>query len=348
MRPISRIIYKSLILLLTATQVILWNGQISWANQLSERSLSVSSAVPLASVSDDFKFNLASTTTLGSIKFLYCSNSPLLNDSCSAPAGLNLSNASLSYQSGNQGFSTAPTITSNSIIISRVPAPALSVKSEYIFTNVINPSTANQTVYVRITTYASSDASGSYSDNGSVAFALTSPFEVGAYVAPFLNLCADVTVASNCAYESGENINLGDLSSHKSAGATSQIAASTNSPSGYALYILGSTMTSGNNIISPNVNASPSQVGVNQFGLNLRKNSQPNEGSDPSGKGSASPTFNYDQPNLYTFNDGDEIAGSNLPTDFNLFTASYVVNVSPAQPPGYYATSLTFLAAAQF
>ena len=107
-------------------------------------------------------------------------------------------------------------------------------------------------------------------------------------------------------------------------------------------------MTSGNNTIAAINPASNSQVGSNQFGINLRANSLPAVGNDPEGTGTGTPQAGYSAPNQYKFQNGDNIASSPIPSDYNRLTVSYLVNVGSSQPPGVYATTVTYLGVADF
>lgn len=321
----------------------------SYALELSDRSVTISNSAPSATALDSFKMTLNSAAPLGSIMFEYCSNTPRMSDPCSAPSGLNVSAASLTGQTGNGGFSMdGVDSTTNKIVISRPASAPNLVPSTYDFTNVTNPSVSDQTTFVRISTYSSVDGSGSPIDSGSVAFSTQNNFTIGAYVPPFLTLCVGATVSSDCSQQNGFLLDLGTLSAGAASSITSQFAASTNDASGYDMYLLGTTMTSGNNIIPENDYPTPSRVGVSEFGINLRRNSSPNAGSDPSTIGTGVPTPRYDSPNYYTFTPGDEVAYSPISTDFTRMTVTYLVNVNPAQAPGIYSTTLTYLASAQF
>lgn len=336
------------VLILAGIPYMFWIGQ-GFALPLSSRSITISTATPSAVATHSFQMTVASSDPIGSIEFQYCSNSPLLSDSCNAPAGLSLSGAVLSQQTGNTGFSVDGSDSSAStLIISRPPVAAATVPSSYVLTNVINPSAANQTTYVRITTYGSSDAAGSYIDNGSVAFSTQTNFAVGAYVPPFLNFCTGVTVASDCSQAQGDSLDLGTLSAQTPNDATSQFAASTNDVTGCDVYVLGTTMTSGNNVIPPVIFGPADHPGVDQFGINLRRNTAPAVGADPDGAGTVAPDAGYSSPNLFSFVPGSQIANSPESTDYSRVTVSYVVNVGSGQPPGVYSTTLTYLASAQF
>lgn len=318
------------------------------ALQLTDRSLGVSSAVPSATATHTFQFTYASASSTGSIAFEYC-DSPVFDYPCNAPAGLDVTAASISSQSGNTGFSVdAINTTANRLVLTRPAAVAAIVSSQYEIANITNPSTAGQAIYVRLTTYASADGSGSFTDNGAVAFATVSPFSVGANVPPFLQICVAITVAPDCSTTSGDRINLGTLSSNNVKAGTSQFTVGTNSISGYTVYAQGTTMTSGNNAIAALSSPTPSFPGNNQFGINLRNNSIPNVGSDPFGSGSGTPTANYNTPNLYKYTSGEAVAQSTLPSDYNRMTVSYIVNVKSSQPPGVYASTFTYLATATF
>jgi hypothetical protein len=121
----------------------------------------------------------------------------------------------------------------------------------------------------------------------------------------------------------------------------------TNAGFGYAVSVNGNTMTSGNNFIPGVGTLSTSQIGQSQFGINLRANSTPSVGADPSG-GSGIPTANYNSPNRFTFNSGEVIASSTFVSDNEKYTVSYIVNINTAQPIGIYNTTLTYLCTATF
>jgi len=334
-------------LLLLTVPYGFWLGQGA-ALTLDSRSISINTATPGATAAHSFQMTLVSSGNLGSIVFEYCANSPLLSDPCTAPAGLSVTNASLASQSGNSGFSIdAVDTTANRLVISRLASPAVDTASQYTFNNVVNPTGNNQTTYVRLSTYSSVNGQGGYSDSGGVAFTTVSPFSVDAYVPPFLNFCSGVSVAANCSQASGDSLDLGVLSSALTRAGTSQLAVSTNSDTGCSIFVLGTTMTSGNNVISP-AGGATSQPGVNQFGLNLRRNNRPLVGADPDGNGTVTPSSGYGAPDQFSFSPGAMVAGSAVSTAYSRLTASYMVNVSASQPPGIYTTTLTYLASAQF
>jgi hypothetical protein len=315
---------------------------------LNNRNLKISSGQ--ASVVASHAFNLTPSTAgnIGSLVFEYC-DSPVYAYPCSAPPGLDLTGSILTSQSGNTGFSIDNgASTANKVVLTRGPSAANLIASQYVFSNVTNPSLADHVYFVRLSSYATADASGPLTDNGAVAFATVSPFNVGADVPPFLRLCVGITVSSDCSSSSGTSLNLGDLSSTSANAGQSQFAGGTNSISGYSVFALGTTMTSGNNSIAANNSATPSFPGNPQFGINLRANSNPAVGQNPTGAGTAAPAPGYNQANFFKFHAGDLITTDSQPSDFNTMTVSYLVNVPSSQPGGIYSTTVTYLAVATF
>lgn len=319
------------------------------ANILFNRSVSISSAVPSAVTTEDFQFDVPSASNLGSIVFEYCSNSPSFYASCAVPVGLDVSAANLTSQTGNTGFSidTADS-TANKIVLSRAAVPGIIAHSTYSFSNITNPSLASPSIFVKISTYSSTNGSGPFNDTGGVAFAIQNIFSVGAFVPPFLELCVGLTVSPDCSTINGDSIDLGILSSQHANTGQSQFSTATNDPNGYVVYALGNTMTSGNHIIPSLSLPAASFPGTAQFGINLRANLLPPVGQDPIGVGTGVPTADYNVPNKFTFNPGDAITASPLTTNYNRMTVSYLVNVPANQPPGVYATTITYVATVQF
>jgi hypothetical protein len=319
------------------------------AQELTNRSVNVSTAAASVRATHTFQFTYVSAGTLASVAFEYCSNSPIFGTACTPPAGLDVGTATLNSSSGNGGFGVDNIHTTvNKLVLTRIPAPVITGSSSYVIGNVMNPSAPNQTEFIRISTYASAAPGEPVTDNGSVAFATNPPFVVGAYVPPYLRLCTGITVATDCSWESGNSINLGTLTAKQANIAQSQFAAATNSPSGYVVFAVGTTMTSGNNVIPALNSPSIGAAGVNQFGINLRANSSPAIGSNPAGIGIGTPTAYYNTPNLFAFRPGDAIATSTMSTNYNKMTVSYLVNINNSQPIGVYSTTLTYVAIAQF
>jgi hypothetical protein len=155
-------------------------------------------------------------------------------------------------------------------------------------------------------------------------------------------------VAINCSTTSGQGIDLGILKATQASSGTTQAAAATNDATGYTLSIEGTTMTSGNNTIAALTRPTISSPATSQFGINLRANTLPSVGRNSEGTGSAAPTIDYNQSNLFMFESGDVIASASTSTAYNRFTVSYLVNIPFGQAPGIYSTTLAYTALASF
>ena len=335
---------SSLIGLLVGLPIIM-NTRLVLADQLLNRSLTVGSSAISASTTHTFSITFPDTTVVGSVAFEYCSRA-LLTAVCTGPAGLDASQATLQQQTGETGF-TIGTETANKIILSRSPTATAGETASYTLANVVNPNSAGS-FYARILTYASSNGSGNPLDSGVVISAATAPITLEANVAPFLDFCVGQIIPSDCSSASGDFIEFGDFSSSATRTGTSQLAATTNAPFGIAITVNGTTMASGNNIIPALGSPTGSIVGTSQFGMNLRANTIPAVGSEPTGSGSLVPVGSYNVPNKFTFNSGDVIAVSSDVAEFKKLTVSYIANIASNQAVGVYDTTLTYICTATF
>ncbi len=333
--------------LVLVVSVFLFNIRPVLAAEITGRTLTIGSSKISQNTTYGFTFTTVSSAVVGSIDLEFCKNSPLFNQPCNAPAGLNLNGALLTSQSGLVGFGIDPSSTVNKLILSRVPSLANPTSNSYIFNNVINPSILGS-VFVRISTHASNNGTGPNIDDGAVVFVINQGLGATGFVPPFLILCVGVSVSQNCSSTTGSLITMGEFSKTSPRIASTQFSLATNDVLGFVAYISGTTLTSGNNII-PGLNAPTGSVpGTSQFGINLRANTNPGGGLNPSGPGTGVPTANYNSPNQFMFNSGDAIAASVFSTDFTKFTVTYLANINNGQAAGVYATTMTYIAVVQF
>lgn len=323
--------------------------QPTYGLPLQQKRVILASSEPSAITEHSYDFTIPTNGNIGSIQFQYCDNSPFVDAPCTAPVGLDVSGTNIISQSTETGFSMHANTNANNIVITR-PTSAVSAPANvtYTFDNIVNPSLQRYSVYVRIKTFPTSDASGPYTDEGSVVFSTDGQLNTGGYVPPYITFCVAVTVAPDCSTANGFRVDLGELSPGATSSGTSQFAVATNYPAGYIVFLSGNTLTSGNNTIPGLNTTSSSQTGVSQFGINLVANTNPPIGATVTGTGVSVPQVNYGIPNQYRFVSGSSIARSLKPTEFNRFTVSYIANVSEDQPAGVYNTTLQYTAVAQF
>lgn len=329
--------------------------------RLIDRSLYIDNAIPSATANYTVSFNFNTLSSVGSIDFLFCVDpipsepitpaNPVDHHPCVPPTGLDVSGAVLSNQTGETGFSIA-TITSNHIVLSRTPSVVGSERSSYTFSNIHNPNAAAtaHSYAIRLSTYASTDASGPLIDLGSVLTQVNQAITLETQVPPMLIFCVAAAVDPECNSTSGGNYtDMGNLDPTQTLTATSQMAVGTNASNGFVITANGTTMAAGTHVIDNLVTPTASAPGNSQFGINLVANTTPALGADPDGSfANAIVSPNYAIQNEFLFNDGDVIATAPNVSLLRRYTVSYIVNSPPKLRAGVYTTTLTYICTGRF
>lgn len=329
--------------------LLVFAAPASASTRFEDRSLTMNSAVPGAVTSYTVTFQYISPQAVGSVDMLFC-QSPIPYEPCVAPAGLDVSTATLANQTGEIGFSIA-TQDTNHIILSR-PSAGLTAAtvSSYTFTGVTNPTDTSKAFAIRLRSHTSTDATGPQIDFGSVRGQVTTAITIEAQVPPMLLFCVAGEVQDNCA---GTNENyftdMGVLSPDSTLTAQSQMAVGTNASAGFVIFATGPPLSAGTSVIDGSTTPTASTLGKNQFGINLVANNEPTVGSDPEGTwANAVPASDYSQPNKYKYVPGDVVAFSPNVSLMKKFTVSYIVNTDPDLRAGVYTTTITFVASGRF
>jgi hypothetical protein len=216
--------------------------------------------------------------------------------------------------------------------------------------NVVNPTDMSHSFAVRMSDYASTDASGPLIDLGSVVSAINLDITIETQVPPMLLFCVGQAVDLGCNSTNGIHYqNLGNLSSEAPLYTQSQMSAATNASGGYVITANGPTMEAGTHVIDALTNPTASAPGNSQFGINLRENSSPAVGEEPVGASTnAIVAPGYNTPNAYQYHDGDVVASASEVSLFRRFTVSYIINVPPNLRPGDYTTTITYICTGRF
>ncbi len=170
------------------------------AAQITERSIALSSSTKSATgVVYEIEFTADSALDEGAVVIDFCSNSPLIGQTCTPPTGLSLTAATVSA-----GWTKAAASTASKLVLEGdIEADVNTVT----VTGVTNPSAAGS-MYARILTYAvpataaayTAATPGAYTDDGSVAISITEGIGVSGAVLESLVFCvANKTIAANCA-----------------------------------------------------------------------------------------------------------------------------------------------------
>lgn len=377
--PFARALSIVWLFLIIALQVLL-PVQHASAAQITNRSLTLQAGAtdggskPGGVVYHLFSFRLPGGNTVGSIRFQYCTTAADVGAAtCTTPTGLVTTSATLGSETGVTGF-TLNNTTNGTPYLSRAPAAiGANVDVTYQLRTITNPvygptvPDTNKTFFVRITTYATNNATGSANDLGTVAASTAEPIILSGVMPESLVFCTGATVSTtsgvpDCLTATSGVISFNQLfSPTDTATATSQMAASTNAGFGYTITVNGPTLTSGSNTIAGMAAAGLGVRGTAQFGMNLKANTTltsttaigtevapvPNNGNY---RGQAS--AGYDSVDNFKFVTGDTVAKSDNLTagasDAQIYTVSYIANVPGSQAAGTYTTTLTYICTATF
>ena len=306
-----------------------------------------------------FTFTIPTTGNVGSIQFLYCT---LAAGTCTTPTGLSTTSATYGADSGATGF-TINNTTNGAPYITRVASSVTGGTAvSYHLNAVTNPTTTNQTFYVRLSTFVAINATGGAVDTGSVAASTATQILLTGIMPESLVFCVGGTVSTTTGVPDCATATLGAVSFNQlfsptdTATATSQMAASTNAGSGYNITVSGTTLTSGSNTVTAMAVTGLGVHGVSQFGLNLKANTTltstvavGNE-VNPAANGTnyrGQAITSYNTVDNFKYASADSVAnsanGGAGGSDAQIFTVSYIVNVPGSQPAGTYTTTLTYV-----
>ena len=169
----------------------------------------------------------------------------------------------------------------------------------------------------------------------------------------YLQLTVDDT---QCPGAVSPTINLGTLSTSSTTTGSENFSVKSYLASGYVVQTVGSPpASSGPSPHTLTTSASPttSAVGTEQFGINLRANTSPSIGADPTQLPSSSFSYGavssgYNTVNNFKYGNGDAIASSSQSSGTTCFDMSYIFNISPVTPAGEYHFSQSIVATSTY
>lgn len=213
------------ILTLAVAIPVLGNGT-AYANQLTSRSLTLTTGAPAASnVTYTLAYTVPTATTVLGVKYQACTAAI---GTCTAPSGLSFSSRVLGSVTGYTGTAFAVDTTgandcspgASIICVNRTSGTDTNGAKTMAFTTITNPSTTNTTFFLRITTYSANTYTVvSTLDNGTVASAVTQTLTISARIQEILNFCvgntsvndATTSPGADCSAISGTTVDLGTL-----------------------------------------------------------------------------------------------------------------------------------------
>jgi hypothetical protein len=200
-------------------------------------------------------------------------------------------------------------------------------------TRITNPTAGTATISI----------AGTFGDSGTIAESILSDDQVA----------ITATVDPTLTFTLGANsLQFGTLSTANARYATTSggsasvtsahtITVATNATSGYALYVLGATLTSGANTIAALGSSTASSAGTSQYGINV---------SASGGSGTATAPYATASQYAYTATASTQaqIASSTTASATTTYTLTYLANISATQAAGSYSTTHTYTATGTF
>ena len=186
---------------------------------------------------------------------------------------------------------------------------------------------------------------GTFGDSGTAGIVIVATggdqVSVTANVDPVIVFAVtDSTIGFGSLSASGARWATGDTLGSGSATSAHDITASTNATSGYVIYVLGGTLTSGANTIDAiGGSAVASNPGIEQFGIKASASG----GSGVAVVPYASADYAYDATTTQ-----DDIGTSSVPSLTTTYSITYLANISATTQPGSYGTTLTYTATGLF
>jgi hypothetical protein len=216
----------------------------------------------------------------------------------------------------------------------------------YDNTNAANASTANNYV-VTIAVAGSTTESGSYA----IPIITDDQVVVSTTIDPYVTFTLTNNTVSLIT-STDTNPNSANTGFNKAPANTNTIEAYTNAGSGYSITYYGDTLKTAGGAHSIDAMAvkAVSATNTEQFGLNLKLNTTPATGANKSGSGGGASEADYDTANQYKYvaNTTTALAAAAAATASNIFTVTYIVNVTQTTDAGVYSTTLTYICTGNF
>lgn len=185
------------------------------AASVTERSIALSnSSVTATNVTYQVNFKAAGAANAFVVDF--CSNSPLVGQECTAPAGLTVASAA----STTVGFTTVDDIAPNTVMVTGTIGAAADISVD--ITGITNPSAAGP-LYARIVTYSAAIDPGDFGDydaedlgpnvvdSGGVALSITQTIGVSGAVPESMLFCiSGQTILVDCTGTTAPVVELGE------------------------------------------------------------------------------------------------------------------------------------------
>lgn len=353
------------------------------AAQLAARSIELSDsavssgAIPSGpgsgtNVSYKITFGISSSYTMKSFIVDFCSESPLLGDTCTAPAGLSLSGAT-----ATGGNTAGWTVTTSASQIKASDGTGLSGGStaSLELSGITNPSTPG-TFFARIYTYSDTTwggytnpaSVGSNVDFGGVALSTATALSLSARIQESLIFCVSgQPMGGACTGATAPDITIGHdngfgsiiLDNSQVDSAPAYIETTTNASSGAAVRMKNSNACGGLSadggttcyIPAAGATAKTFTAGTADYGLSVAASTGGTGSLDPLAPYATSGKYamdNISTPENITTTYGSSIASSSGPCSNVSNTLTFAAAASSTTPAGIYTAAMALIATGTF
>ena len=335
------------------------------ANQLSSRSIQMSTSAPTTSA--NYLVSFTTSASASSLVIDFCTTTPIVGDStaCAAPSGMVTTGATASAGTGNIGGWTVTTPSANQIKMAAGTAAGAGTQT-FTLNGITNPTAVGTggtptagTFYARITTYtnatfgtySSPTSPGNYVDYGGIALSTGATITITAKVMESLAFCVyTATCGDTTALNLGHGANT-VLDTSAVDLATAKFSLSTNAKTGAIINLKGDTLktTGGANSFAAAGTVSAIAAGTEKFGVDV---SSPGSGITATtnyiGNGTTTGNYGLVLANV-TSTYGDTIANTaSLPVNASVSTLTFAATAGATTAAGIYTANEQLTATGTF
>jgi hypothetical protein len=358
------------IVLVLSVSFILWPARADAYNQVTSRSILMSSTAN-AATNVAYQVNFTTVTnnqTVGSVVVRICSNSPIIGDTCTSPPDFDFNKSTLTVNNitGNiTGLSVDVTnSTANRIVLTRTSGTVANGAVSFTLGNgttngITNPSTTNVTFYARILILSSTDGTITGSDEnnatdaGGIALSTAAQLKVTAKVQEALTFC--VYTLETC-QDGGVDVSLGDENGVLASNSTTYVGnasfdIASNAVAGVVVRLKGDVLKSGPFSIDAAGSSclvDPTSTGTEMFGLRISTLGSGTSADAPYDCASGRHGFDTSNSTGTTSAFGDAIAHTSGATDTTTSTLEFAAKSANTSEAGVYTTDLTLIATATY
>ncbi|HJQ08987.1 MAG TPA: hypothetical protein VJ836_05905 [Candidatus Saccharimonadales bacterium] len=338
------------------------------AAQVTARSIRISDSTPNANgVIYRVAFTVATTGNVGGIAIDFCSNTPIIGDSCTTPGAFDVNESTLTVnnQSGITGLAVDAATTANKLILTRTVGN-INSGTNAVFelgdaTNALHNPSATGSFYARIYTYATVAAAQGHSpgtptgyvDYGGIAMSTAAVINITARVMETLSFCVyNTTCGDDPSITIGHTVGTTTVIDSTAVDtATVNFSLSTNANGGAAIRMKGDTLKNGSNDIDPAGAVSTFAAGTEEFGVRLSTAGTNITGTAPYDGGSGTQyglivTGGGSDDITSTY--GGQVAALSAPVNNSISTLTFAATASTTTPAGTYTATEKLIATGIF